>query len=135
MGGQFQPNFKFDKQLICGQPADDVKISSISFNFHKFEDRDQYLPAKKLIEKIIRDAKFDTKPENVFLWGKIFGNWITDEIIDEEIFRNISLALVGVFVCTAVMIVNIQVCVFIFLCVLLSLVSDVKVLLTNLKII
>lgn len=124
MGGQFQANFKFDRKLICGEPASEVKISSIEFNYHKFEDRDEYLPAKKLIEKIIRDANFTTQPENVFLWGKIFGNWITDEIIDEEIFRNISLALVGVFVCTTVMIVNLQVCVFIFFCVLLSLVRN-----------
>lgn len=122
-GGQFQANFKFDSKLVCGQSTDDVKISSISFNFHKFEDRDQYLPAKRAIESIIREANFETKEANVFLWGKIFGNWITDEIIDEEIFRNISLALIGVFVCTAVMIVNLQVCIYIFFCVLLSLVS------------
>lgn len=122
MGGPFQANFKFDKKLICGQPASNVKISSISFNFHKFKDRDEYLPAKKIIERIIRDANFTTEPENVFLWGQVFGTWITDEIIDEEIFRNISLALFGVFICTAVMIVNLQVCLYIFVCVLLSLV-------------
>jgi hypothetical protein len=121
MGGQFQANFKFEGKLTCGQPAGDVKISSITFNYHKFQDRDEYLPAKKLVEKLIRESKIDG---NVFLWGKIFGNWITDEIIDEEIFRNISLALIGVFACTALMIVNIQVCLYIFLCVLMSLVSD-----------
>lgn len=124
MGGQFQANFKFDKKLECGVSASDVKISSISFNFHKFETRDQYLPAKKTIERIIRESNFHTADENAFLWAKIFGNWITDEIIDEEIFRNISLALIGVFVCTAVMIVNLQICLYIFLCVLLSLVSS-----------
>lgn len=121
-GGKYQANFRFDKKLVCGESATNVKISSISFNFYKFSDRDQYLPAKKLIEKIISDANFTGDPDNAFLWGKIFGNWITDEIIDEEIFRNISLALIGVFVCTTVMIVNLQVCVLIFLCVLLSLV-------------
>lgn len=122
MGGQFQANFKFDKKLVCGQPTSDVKISSITFNFHKFDDRDEYLPAKRRIEQIIHDANFTTQPGIVFLWGKIFGNWITDEIIDEEIFRNISLALIGVFIVTAVLIVNLQVCAWIFLCVLMSLV-------------
>lgn len=124
MGGQFQANFKFTTNLVCGEPASDLRISSISFNFHKFEDRDQYLPAKKTIERIIQKANFNTDEENVFLWGKIFGNWITDEIIDEEILRNILLALSGVFLCTAVMIVNLQVCLYIFMCVLLSLVSN-----------
>ena len=123
-GGPFQANFKFRNNLICGQPAEDVKISSIAFSFYKFEDRDEYLPAKKTVEKIIHDANF-TDEANVFLWGRILGNWITDEIIDEEIFRNISLALVGVLICTIVMIVNLQVCFYIFLCVLLSLVSQI----------
>ncbi|CRK87719.1 CLUMA_CG001509, isoform A [Clunio marinus] len=122
-GGQFQANFNFDKALVCGQPAGEIKISSITFNFHKFDNREEYLPAKRLIENIIRKANITTEPENIFLWGKIFGTWITDEIIDEEIFRNISLALVGVFVCTTIMIVNLQVCAYIFFCVLLSLVS------------
>lgn len=119
-GGAFQANFKFQKQLTCGTPTDEVKISSISFNYHKFEDRDEYLPAKKTVEKIIKEANFDS--DHAFVWGKVFGNWLTDEIIDAEIFRNISLALIGVFICTSVMIVNVQVCAFIFVCVLLSLV-------------
>lgn len=127
MGGPFQANFKFKSKLVCGQTADDVKISSITFNYHKFDDRDEYLPAKKLVEQMIINKHFNTSQENVFLWGKIFGNWITDEIIDEEIFKNISLALVGVFVCTAVMIVNLQVCIYIFFCVLMSLVRNLKV--------
>lgn len=125
MGGLFQANFKFQNKLVCGEPASNVKISSISFTFHKFEDRDQYLPAKRAIEQIIEKANFNAD-DDVFLWGKIFGNWITDEIIDAEILRNILLALMGVFLCTAVMIVNLQVCLYIFMCVLLSLVSCLK---------
>lgn len=121
-GGKYQANFKFDKTLICGEPASEVRISSISFNFHKFVDRDEYLPAKKAVENIIKEAECGGQ-DDVFLWGKIFGNWITDEIIDEEIFRNISLALAGVFICTTLMIVNLQVCFYIFICVLLSLLS------------
>jgi len=44
-------------------------------------------------------------------------------VIDEEILRNILLALVGVFCCTIVMILNVQVCFYILSCVLLTLVS------------
>lgn len=126
MGGKYQANFKFEKPLVCGKPSTDIKISTITFRYHKFNDRDEYLPAKKLIERFVRESNITTNHENIFLWGKIFGTWITDEIIDEEILRNISLALIGVFVCTAVMIVNLQVCIFIFTCVLLSLVSSSK---------
>lgn len=122
VGGKFQANFKFDRDLECGKPAGEVLISSIVFNYHRFEDRDEFIPARGAIESIVKSANF-SQSEQVFVWGKIFGNWFTDEIIDSEIYRNILLALIGVFVCTAVMIVNVQVCFLIFLCVLLSLVS------------
>lgn len=122
VGGKFQENFKFKEKLECGKPAADVLISSITFNYHRFSEREEFIPARDTINKIIASGNFTNK-EEVFLWGKIFGNWFTDEIIDEEIYRNIILALIGVFVCTAIMIVNVQVCSFIFLCVLLSLVS------------
>lgn len=121
-GGKFQANFKFDKDLECGEPAGEVLISSIIFNYHKFEDREEFIPARDAIEDIVRSANFSNN-DQVFVWGKIFGNWFTDEIIDSEIYRNILLALIGVFICTAVMIVNVQVCFLIFLCVLLSLVA------------
>jgi Niemann-Pick C1 protein len=120
-GGRYQQNIKFKEKIECGKPAGDILISSITFNFHKFFYRDQFLPAKAAIEDIIRNANFTTG--ETFVWGRILGSWFTDEIIDQEIYRNILLALIGVFICTAVLIVNMQVCLYIFICVLLSLVS------------
>lgn len=124
-GGRYQANVRFKEKLVCGQATSDIKISSITFRFHKFSDRDEYLPAKKTIERLIKEANFTSNHET-FLWAKIFANWITDEIIDEEIFRNIALALFGVFICTAIMIVNLQVCLYIFTCVLLTMVRHIN---------
>jgi predicted RND superfamily exporter protein len=121
-GGKFQQNIKFREKLECGNPAKDIEISSITFVYHRFEDREEFIPARDAILDILNSSNFTNK-EQVFLWGKIFGNWFTDEIIDTEIYRNIVLALIGVFVCTAVLIANVQVCLYIFLCVLLSLIS------------
>lgn len=120
-GGKFQANFKFSNKLICGQPATDILISSITYTYFRFDDRDEFIPARTSIENIVKSLNFSHN--DVFVWGRIFANWYTDEIIDSEIYRNISLALIGVFICTAIMIVNIQVCAYIFTCVLLSLVS------------
>lgn len=120
-GGRYQENLKFKSNLVCGEPASEILISSITFSFHKFDDREQFTPARSAIENIVKTADFSS--DEVFVWGKIFGNWFTDEIIDSEIYRNIMLALIGVFLCTAVMIVNAQVCLYIFSCVLLSLIS------------
>lgn len=120
-GGRYQANLRFSDKLVCGEPAPDVLISSITYQYYRFNDRDEFVPARKTIENIVKSLNFSR--EDVFVWGRVFANWYTDEIIDSEIYRNISLALIGVFLCTAVMIVNFQVCVYIFMCVLLSLIS------------
>jgi len=122
-GGKYQPNFRFEHKLKCGLPTPNVTVSQISFKFKKFYEREDYLPAKKRIEKLVIDARLDSGEGFSTVWGKIFGNWVTDEIIDEEIYRNIGLALIGVMACTALVIVNIQVCFWIFITVLLTLLN------------
>lgn len=122
-GGRFQHNFRFEKHLKCGQPTPNVTVSEIPFKFKKFHDREEYLPAKYQIEEIVADAQLKSGEGFSTVWGKIFGNWITDEIIDEEIYRNIGLAMIGVMACTAIVIVDMQVCFWIFISVVLTLIN------------
>lgn len=122
-GGKFQANFRFNDTLKCGENTTAITMSTISFNFRKSEEREEYLPAMKAIENIVKNANLDSGDGISFLWGKIFGNWITDEVIADEIFRNIFFAIIGVFFCTALLIVNFQVCFYIFVSVLLTLVN------------
>lgn len=75
------------------------------------------------IEALLADANFHTGDGVASVWSKIFGNWITDEIIDTELFRNISLALVCVMFCTVMLVMNLNVCFWIFACIILTLVN------------
>lgn len=75
------------------------------------------------MEDLVKEAQLDSGEGFSTVWGKIFGNWITDEIIDQEIYRNIGLALLGVMACTMIVIVNVQVCFWIFVTVLLTLIN------------
>lgn len=122
-GGKFQSNFRFDKRLKCGEPVPSITVSQLTFKFIKFYEREDYLPAKWRIEALVADAHLNSGEGFSTVWGRIFGNWITDEIIDAEIYRNIALALVGVLACTALLIVNGQVCFWIFVTVLLTLIN------------
>ena len=76
-GGKFQAQFRFAKKLKCGEESPDVIVSSINFNFHAFKERDEYIPAKNAISELITDSEFDSGDKVAFLWGKVFGNWIT----------------------------------------------------------
>lgn len=76
-GGKFQAQFRFANKLKCGEEAPDVIVSTINFNFHKFEERDEYIPAKNVISELITESDFNSGDKVAFLWGKVFGNWIT----------------------------------------------------------
>lgn len=73
--------------------------------------------------QVARDANFSTGDKIATAWGKVFGNWCTDEIIENELSRNLALALVCVMLCTVALIVNIQMCVWILTCVILTMIS------------
>ncbi|GAB0092699.1 NPC intracellular cholesterol transporter 1 homolog 1b-like [Sergentomyia squamirostris] len=122
-GGRYQANFRFEKKLECGQPAPAIRVSGMDYRFKKFFHRDQYVPAMHRINKIASEANLTTGDHFSTSWAKMYGNWITDEIIDAEVLRNISLALVCVMICTAMLIVNLQICFWIFICVLLTLIN------------
>lgn len=81
------------------------------------------MPAQHRMEDLVKEAHLESGEGFSTVWGKIFGNWITDEIIDQEIYRNIGLALLGVMGCTMLVIVNVQVCFWIFVTVLLTLIN------------
>ncbi|XP_055603663.1 protein patched homolog 3-like [Uranotaenia lowii] len=122
-GGRYQMNFKFESKLQCGKPAPNITVTTIDFKFRPFKEREEYIPAKYAVEDILERTQFTQGTHFNTLWAKIFGNWVTDEIIDTEIYRNIALAMIGVMFCSAVLIVNPQICFWIFICVLLTLVN------------
>uniref|UniRef100_A0A182SL45 SSD domain-containing protein n=1 Tax=Anopheles maculatus TaxID=74869 RepID=A0A182SL45_9DIPT len=122
-GGRYQMNIKFATKLKCGQPAPNITVTTMDFKFRPFKEREDYLPAKYAVEEVLAQSNISTGDHYRTLWAKIFGNWVTDEIIDTEIYRNISLALIGVMFCSVVLIVNLQICFWIFICVLLTLVN------------
>lgn len=74
------------------------------------------------IERLVSGMNFSSGDGVTTVWGKIYANWITDEIIDTELMRNISWALVSVMICTLLLIANLPICFYIFVSVLLTLV-------------
>ena len=57
------------------------------------------------------------------LYFQVYAAWETDEVIGFELWRNLGLALVCVFVITLMLLANIPICMMVLLCVALTLVS------------
>lgn len=99
------------------------QVSTINFRFHLFAEPEQYIPAMRKTYEIKEHANFTTGDKFCTVWAKIFASWMTDEVIDTELTRNLLLALVCVMFCTTLLITNLQICFWIFVCVLLCMVN------------
>lgn len=75
------------------------------------------------MDVLLADVNITSGDRIASVWSKVFGNWITDEIIDAELLRNISLALICVMGCTVLLVMNLNVCFWIFACVILTLIN------------
>lgn len=122
-GGRFQMNLKFSEDLKCGAVASRLKASTMVFQFPRFRGPEEYIPAMNNVKRIVKDTNITSGNGYRSVWSKVFGNWVTDEVIGVEVERNIELALLCVMVCTVILITNLQMCLWIFICVLLTIVN------------
>lgn len=123
VGGRYQVNFKFAQNFSCGNPATDILASTMSFKFMKFSGPAEYIPAMNRVKDIVKSANITSGDGYRSVWSKVFASWVTDEVISVEVERNIELALLCVMVCTIILITNLQMCLWIFLCVLLTIIN------------
>lgn len=115
-GGKYQGNFQFRGTLQCGIDAPTIKIASLDFVFTKFESPSVWIPAMDETKAMMAESEVDG-----FVWSKVFGTWVTDKVIAQEVTRNVMLALICVMGTTAVLIAEPQTCFWILMCVLLTL--------------
>ncbi|XP_018575154.1 protein patched homolog 1 isoform X2 [Anoplophora glabripennis] len=120
---KFQANFIFDGDLECGAPTPRIKMSIIDFHFHRFENPRDQIPAMHRVRDLAENANFTTGDKFATTWSKFFATWITDELIDIEVMRNLQLALLCVMLCTILLIADWQICFWIFICVLVTMVN------------
>ncbi|XP_076629861.1 patched domain-containing protein 3 [Colletes latitarsis] len=119
-GGKYQRNFRFIKDLKCGQSTPPILATTIDFNFKRFYGPHQWIPAMDESKMVARDAGIDGY---VTVWSEVFSLWVTDKLIAQEVLRNVLLALICVMGMTAMLIAELQTCFWIFLCVLLTLLN------------
>lgn len=117
-GGQYQGKFKFTEKLECGEPASDITLSIINFNL-KFNKHSE-------IESMILSSNLtNSNDEKVIVWGQNLATWNMFEIVQNEVIRNVILALGCVMLCTIILILDWQMSFWIFVCVSLTTINIV----------
>jgi len=119
-GSKHRLLLNFNESLVCGDPASKMELATISFTHHLMEGPKQQIPAMNRVKDILTNANFSSK---VFPMCKGYASWETDEVISEELYRNICLAILCVFITTWILLFNLWASLLVLGCVVLTLVN------------
>merc|ERR1711892_1406909 len=119
-GAKFRGSFNFMGDLVCGEAASEVMLSSIELTHKLFSGPSEWIPAMNKVKQIVAEANFSNR---AFPVATEYASWETDEIIGVEAWRNMGISLLCVFLTTVVLIQNIPACILVLGCVLLTLVN------------
>lgn len=119
-GSKYRKNFMFDSSIQCGIASPPILLSTIEFTHKLFSGPSEHLPAMRKVKELVASLNFSAP---AFAVADLYAGWETDEIIASEVYRNIGLSLLCVFVVTAVLLVHWRSCFMVFSCVLLTLVN------------
>lgn len=116
--------FKNHTELKCGEPTPEILLGKFTFTHTKFADRDAHIKALRRIKEVMQEANSRlTAGGHMFVISREYSNWETDDIITEELFRNLGLALACVFVTTLILLADFMGSVYVLVCVTLTLVN------------
>jgi len=122
LGSEFRFFFTFkdNEELTCGQPSPSPQISLMSIQHQLMSGPEEQIPAMNRVKRILKEANFTGR---VFPMAAGYASWETDEIISVELYRNMSLAVLCIFITTWILLFNLVVCVQVLVAVVLTLVN------------
>jgi len=116
-GSNYKPNFKFDGDLVCNKPAPPIKASTFKIDYLIFNGPEEHIPAKRKIEELVKSSNIS----GAFSHVQVYAAWETDEIIGYELWRNIGLAMLCVFIVTLILLANLPICIMVLTIVIITL--------------
>ena len=119
-GAMYRSKFRFESDLVCGDPAPDIGLFEISFSHRLFSGPEEHVPAMNQVKQAVKNSNIKGR---VFPWAYLYSAWETDEVVSLEVYRNIVLTLVAIFITTLFFICNFRGAIIIIFCVLLTLVD------------
>merc|ERR1712012_352009 len=92
----------------------------LQFTHHLMEGPKEQIPAMNWVKETIKEANFTNR---VFPMCIGYASWETDEVISEELYRNIFLAILCVLITTWMLLFNFTASLLVLGCVVLTLVN------------
>ena len=121
-GSQYrEKNFQFATPLNCTEPTPKILASSINFRYKKFEDSSMNIAAMHSVKNIAE--RCNITGDFVAAFSRSHKSWEIDEIIEVELYQNITLAVVVVFLMTFALIASFVQSLLVMSCVVMTLVD------------
>ena len=121
LGAKYRPQFKFEFEPWCGYAAPNILMTDITFTHKIFSGPSEHIPAMNRVKKIIADANLTTG--NIFPLSQGYAAWETDEVISYELYRNLGLAILCIFVTTMILVGHLICSLLVLFMVVLSLID------------
>lgn len=106
-GRDFQQSVTFQEDLTCKAQAPKLKSFTIPYTHRSHKTTAEFINGIKEVERIVKvhAPKFGAEAK-IFAFSPQYTNYMTVEIITIELFRNVMLALLCVFLSTLFLITN-----------------------------
>ena len=124
-GGKYVSNIVLNGTLECNVPAPSISASSSDFVYQKFHGPEEALAKIEILQTLITVQNFSSK---VFTSGRSYGGWEIDKVISFELWRNLVLAIICVFIITFVLLSNFKTSFLVLICVVFTLIDVVGIL-------
>lgn len=119
-GFRFQPAFDLGQNFSCREPIENIKLTTLDFVHQRFNTTSEHLDGMTAIYNWIDELKFSN---NVFPLTQEYANWETELVIKNELFRNVGLSMLCVFVTMLLLLADIWASILVMVCVLMTLID------------
>ena len=121
-GSRYRNNFKFSGDLVWGEPAPPILVSSVQFTHPKLDTgyRGQHVDSIRWVKEQVKKVAFNT---TAFPMAQAYSRWEIDEVISHELMRNVLLALAMVSVTTLILLADLLSCLLVLFCLIITLVD------------
>ena len=85
-----------------------------------FQDSEIHIPTTRAVTQLLDD----TSSPYTFHLHLVYGPWETEEIISFELWRNVGLAIVAIFITTLLLLGNLQICMYV-MCIVVITLTDI----------
>lgn len=113
-------NFHFDGILNCTDPAPPILASSIEYKHRLLSGSREQITAMDDLKNIVQSMNFSGYVQP---FSRIYSGWETDKIIEKELYYNMGLAMMVVFIVTLILIANLTTSMMVLLCVVMTLID------------